>query len=62
MCGSRIVLVMVLAVTGQLVSGCGSLKQEPPTQERIQQQLKRDAAMREAEDRLEKEKSAGRHK
>jgi hypothetical protein len=53
---------MLLAFGAQLFSGCDSSKQELPTQEKIQQQLKRDAAMRDAEDQLDKEKTGGRRK
>jgi len=60
--GGRLVLFSLLAFAGPVANGCGSLKQELPTQEKIQQQLKRDAAMRDAEDRLEKEKISGRRK
>jgi hypothetical protein len=35
--------------------GCGGSKSELPTQEKIQLQLERDAEMRAAEDRLERE-------
>jgi hypothetical protein len=61
MCGPRFAQLTVLILAG-LLSGCGSPKQELPTQEKIQQQVKRDAAMRDAEDRLDKEKAAGRNK
>jgi hypothetical protein len=60
--GHRVLLFMLLAFGAQLFSGCGSSKQELPTQEKIQQQLKRDAAMRDAEDQLDKEKTGGRRK
>jgi hypothetical protein len=60
--GSRFALIAILLLNLGLVAGCGSGKQELPTQERIQQQLKRDAAMREAEDRLEKEQRTGNTK
>jgi hypothetical protein len=37
------------------ISGCGSPKSEPPSPEKIQQQVERDAAMRAAEDKAERE-------
>jgi predicted component of type VI protein secretion system len=37
------------------MSGCGSQKAEPPSPEKIQQQVERDAAMRAAEDKAERE-------
>ena len=49
----NLLLVIWLAVGGSLLVGCSSSKNELPTQEKIQQQLKRDAAMRAEEDRLE---------
>jgi|1185.fasta_scaffold72481_2 hypothetical protein len=56
----RLVLLTLLLAVGPIVNGCNSAKPELPSQEKIQQQLKRDAAMREAEDRFEKEKGAGK--
>ena len=50
----KLLLILWLAVSGSLFAGCHT-KNHLPTQEKIQQQLKRDAAMRAAEDRLEKE-------
>ena len=50
----RLHLLAWLVCGGTLVAGCGS-NDELPTQEKIQQQLERDAAMRAEEDRLEKE-------
>ena len=50
----RLHLLAWLVCGGALVAGCGS-KDELPSQEKIQQQLERDAAMRAEEDRLEKE-------
>jgi hypothetical protein len=62
MCCRHVVVFTPLVIAGLMAGGCGSPKQELPSQEKIQQQLKRDAAMREAEDRLDKEKSAGKSK
>jgi hypothetical protein len=59
MCIRLVVLTLMLA-TASAPTGCSSSKQELPSKERIQQQLKRDAEMRDAEDRLEKEKRAGK--
>ena len=51
----RLLLLSVALIMGPVLAGCGSSKQELPTQEKIQQQLKRDAEMRAEEDRSEKE-------
>jgi len=51
----RILLAFSMVVASGSVTGCGSSESELPSQEKIQQQLKRDADMRAEEDRLEKE-------
>jgi hypothetical protein len=56
----RILLFTILVIGVQFLTGCSSRNQELPSQEKIQQQLKRDADMREAEDRLEKGSRAGK--
>jgi hypothetical protein len=53
----RIALIFALVIAGGSVAGCGSSESELPNQEKIQQQLKRDADMRAEEDRLEKEEA-----
>ena len=50
----RLFFVLSVLFAGPMLAGCGSSEQELPTQEKIQQQLKRDAEMRAEEDRLEK--------
>jgi hypothetical protein len=37
------------------MSGCGAPKAQPPSPEQIQKQVERDAAMRAAEDKAERE-------
>ena len=59
---ARLVMLACLVVAMELAVGCGSSKHELPSQEKIQQQLKHDAAMREAEDRLDKQQNAGKRK
>jgi hypothetical protein len=59
MCNRLVILALVLAPSVTTV-GCSSSKQELPSKEKIQQQLKRNAEMRDAEDRAEKEGSAKR--
>jgi hypothetical protein len=44
-----------MLIGGSQWVGCGGSKNELPSQEKIEQQLKRDAAMRAEEDRLERE-------
>jgi hypothetical protein len=56
----RMILLTLLGA-GAAVGGCNSSKSELPSDDKIQQQLKRDAAMREAEDRVERETTAGKH-
>ena len=56
----RFLLFTILVIGVQFLTGCSSGNQELPSQEKIQQQLKRDADMREAEDRLEKKNRAGK--
>jgi len=56
----RLVILALMLVAAAATVGCSSSKQELPSKEKIQQQLKRDAEMRAAEDRAEKEKSAGK--
>jgi hypothetical protein len=51
------VVLVCLSQLGAGAWGCGGPSQEPPSQEKIQQQLKEDADMRAEEDRLEKEAS-----
>ncbi|MEX0610543.1 MAG: hypothetical protein WD738_22290 [Pirellulales bacterium] len=50
----RLVLIVWMC-GGLLLTGCGSSKEELPSKEKIEQQLKRDAEMRAEEDRLERE-------
>ena len=52
---STFLLFSWMFLSGPLLTGCGSSQDELPPQERIQQQLERDAAMRAEEDRLERE-------
>jgi len=54
-----VVLTLMFAATA-VTSGCSSSNQELPSKEKIQQQLKRNAEMRQAEDQAEKESSAGK--
>jgi hypothetical protein len=51
----RILLALTLVIGCLSITACGSSDGELPSQEKIQQQLKRDADMRAEEDRLEKE-------
>jgi hypothetical protein len=51
----NILLAFSLVIGCVPVTGCGSSDSELPSQEKVQQQLKRDADMRAEEDRLEKE-------
>jgi hypothetical protein len=44
-----------MLIGGSRLVGCGKSKSELPTQDKIQQQLERDAAMRAEEDRLDRE-------
>jgi hypothetical protein len=46
-----------MLIGGWQLQGCGKSKDELPSQEKIEQQLKRDAEMRAAEDSLEREAS-----
>jgi hypothetical protein len=52
---AKILMIFALIISSGSVTGCGSSESELPSQEKIQQQLKRDADMRAEEDRLERE-------
>jgi hypothetical protein len=52
---ARLLFLALMVTGGALLFGCGGSQSELPTQEKIQQQLERDAAMRAEEDRLERE-------
>jgi hypothetical protein len=55
MARGRLLLLVLTLIGGSQFVGCGKPKSELPTQEKIQQQLQRDADMRAEEDRLERE-------
>ena len=59
MCVRLVVLTLMFAAT-TATAGCSTSKQDLPSKEKIQQQVKRNAEMRDAEDRAEKEASAKR--
>jgi len=53
-----VILYWTWLAAGSILAGCGTTHDDLPTQDQVQQQLERDAAVRAEEDRLE---AAGRN-